>query len=380
MAVKYTDIDYVVFSDAARYITQGLSPYLRSTYRYTPLLAMLLTPNMWLHAAWGKLLFSACDLAIGALLYLALSCDALRWGGGLSPVARRARVLLLVCVWLFNPFAVNVSTRGNAESIISLQVLLCVYFMLSDRRTLSALMLGIAVHTKIYPVIYAPALFLFIPAGSLQPSSLIGHVRSFFSAERVKYTVVSAGTFFAITALLYVVYGYEYLFETYLYHVMRKDHRHNFSVYFYYMYLSGAPGIESASGVAAVLAFLPQLLLLVAFALVYHRDLCFCVFMQTLTFVAFNKVCTVQYFIWYFSLLPLVMATSSISLVGYGAMFLLWFAPQGLWLAYAYRLEFLGEPVFMELCIAGVLFFASNILIMLAFICKNRQLPLNKAA
>ena len=76
--VKYTDIDYLVFTDAARYTASlgeergsgegrwrwGGDPYERETYRYTPLLAWLLVPTTWGGVAWfsfGKVLFAAGD-------------------------------------------------------------------------------------------------------------------------------------------------------------------------------------------------------------------------------------------------------------------------------------------------------------------------------
>ncbi|RQM24630.1 hypothetical protein B5M09_003099 [Aphanomyces astaci] len=65
MPVKYTDVDYDVYTDASREILQGNSPFDRTTYRYTPILAYMLLPNVYLHEAWGKLLFVASDMIVG---------------------------------------------------------------------------------------------------------------------------------------------------------------------------------------------------------------------------------------------------------------------------------------------------------------------------
>ncbi|RZS20661.1 hypothetical protein BHM03_00053202 [Ensete ventricosum] len=119
MEVRYTDVDYLVFSDAAAMVAAGRSPFERATYRYSPLLAYLLVPNSLLHPSWGKLLFSAADLLVG------LFVDAILKLRGVPEDLR----LWSVAAWLFNPFTFTIGTRGNCEPIVCaviLWIILCI--------------------------------------------------------------------------------------------------------------------------------------------------------------------------------------------------------------------------------------------------------------
>ncbi|KAF9343898.1 hypothetical protein BGX34_006236, partial [Mortierella sp. NVP85] len=395
LVVKYTDIDYVVFSDASRYLTQGLSPYTRATYRYTPLLAWMLTPNIYLHESFGKWVFTAADLLTGVLIQRILRLR------GMS----ESRAVKFNAIWLLNPIVANISTRGNAESVIGVMVLGSFYLIMKKRTGWGAFLYGLSVHFKTYPIIYSIALLVLMDSqyGSSQESTAastldeknqdisggrpisgsraksprrnvvtrtIKDLIDFVTWRRVQFGLVSGGWFFLITGLMYHMYGYEFLFETYLYHITRKDHRHNFSFWFYNIYLT----FTSPTGtLVGVLTFVPQLALVLAIGCCFGKDIFFCAFLQTFAFVAWNKVCTAQYFMWYIVFLPLLipnLATNPrMSLKSQGWKMLLgWAVTQGLWLSQAYNLEFLGQNTFWNLFLASGLMFATNVWILVELI------------
>lgn len=321
--VNYTDIDYLVFTDAARFVAHGhpLGPYARETYRYTPLLAWMLLPTTWAAAAhhppWlaaacfssGKVLFALADLVAGWLMVEVLTARHM------SP----ARARKFAAIWLLNPMVATISTRGSSEGLLAVMVMALLWAVLARRVALAALLLGFGVHFKIYPFIYAPAIVWWMDDERMAPGrahadahahapdsrgpSAAGALRRFLTADRLKLALLSLATFAGLNLAMYAAYGRPFLVHTYLHHVTRIDHRHNFSPYNILLYLaSAAPaspsriaGAGAGVGIESV-AFVPQLLLACVLVplVMAKKDLPTTMLAQTWIFVTFNKVCTSQ--------------------------------------------------------------------------------------
>ena len=297
-AVKYTDIDYFVFTDAARYVSKGQSPYARDTYRYTPLLAWILLPTAWegatlwftLNFIFGKVLFALADVA-AAWLVLQLLIQCYRF-----PTERALRYV--AAAWLWNPMVANISTRGSAEGLLGVLVSALLWATLTRKPILAGFILGLAVHFKIYPFIYGASILWWWDAerdgaAPVVKSDLFSLAFGFITPSRVKLILSALGTFIGLNLIMYLHYGMPFLHHTYFHHLTRIDHRHNFSPYSTLLYLAAAGDTE---GHFETLAFLPQLILaVVAIPLVLaKKSLATAMLAQTFAFVTFNKVCTSQ--------------------------------------------------------------------------------------
>jgi len=298
--LPYTDIDYFVFTDAARYVSRGLSPYERETYRYTPLLAWILLPTAWPGQFWfsfGKVLFACSDIVAGWLILLVLRSEA----GGAMPTES---ALKFASIWLLNPMVATISTRGSSEGLLAVMVVALLWAVLNKRIWLAGMLLGLAVHFKIYPFIYGISMVWYLQPSSQSglppnwsPGALVNQVIAFLTPDRLNLVLISLLTFTALNTVMYNIYSTPFLTHTYLHHLTRIDHRHNFSPYNTLLHLSSAmPEHTNTMLHFESLAFIPQLLLSAIFIplALAKKDLPGAMLAQTFAFVAFNKVCTSQ--------------------------------------------------------------------------------------
>lgn len=122
-------------------------------------------------------------------------------------------------------------------------VFFSLYYLLNKQYTRAGLVYGLSVHFKIYPILYSFVFYLFIDSHRYKKENKnwtilqkLSKSDSFFTKNRIYFTLISGGTFFFLTTSFYYLYGYEFLYEAYLYHLVRKDNRHNFSLYWLLIY------------------------------------------------------------------------------------------------------------------------------------------------
>jgi phosphatidylinositol glycan class M len=314
--LKYSDVDYKIFLQAAAFVSKGLSPFARQTYRYTPLLSWLLSFSLSWRSV-GKILFCTMDLVVAKVLREMFCCSCL----GIS------------VWWLFNPFVIVIGTRGSADSIVCALSLLSIGLLGRNAYFVAGFFYGLAVHFKLYPIIFC------IP--------ILGKLNGKFSSLQ-KFVLGSVVSFCGLGVLFFRFYGWEFVYQAYLYHFIRKDHRHNFSPFFYPIYMQ----MKQNSKLEGLAALIPSIgSWLSAGALV--NDLNLACFVQTCLFVIFNKVITAQYYLWILCWFPLVVRVNLRNLIWYGCFL----GIHALWNYLANLLENAGKNMFFEVWLVSLVNF-----------------------
>jgi len=459
----YTDIDYHVYIDAATYIQQGQSPYQRYTYRYTPYLAYILSfaknKSWWRHANYfGRGIFCVSDAICGLLIQYQRNQQRQKTQGIPSSWVD-------AFFWLYNPLAIHICTRGSAESFIVLlpvltSLTLALHVSTWRRRSyvdtnrvlqnttttsiqqekqtrkkriwlfsiLTGIMHGLAIHTKLYPMIYTLSFMVYF---SKQEISLwyhydatavaapcrtkittqsrkktihfISHFYYYFKRRvfdlllqpsSLLFFVSCICTFIFLTWISIQQYGIIAFQEGFIYHFTRMDHRHNYSMFWYWIYLAKAsyhrnnyshdddlvsdsynhiqqsPSFYLSQVINTALV-LPQIVLIVMTSFtVAPYDLSLALFIQTFLFVLQNKVMTAQYFTWYLCLLPLctfnIQWKDEDDMIPFRNVWIcigLFLLSVVNWLSMAFQVEMMGKSYHLSLWIASVLFYVAQVVI-----------------
>ena len=277
------------------------------------------------------------------------------------------------------------STRGSCDALSVLLLLATLRAALRGRAAAAGALLGAAAHLRVYPVVHALPLALFFwgEGAGRGCDSFATRLRTLLrdAARPLRFGGAAAASFAALGGACFAAYGWPFVLHSYAYHFGRSDPRHNFSPAFYAAYLRHAAPAALAAGARAHSA--AQLSALVGAGVALRRDPPAALLLQTLAFVAFNRVITAQYFVWWMALAPLAAPAVTPS-KRLAAAAIAWLAAQLHWLAHAAALEF-GDPApqhgapFMRVWAASMLFFAANVWLMLELLAAYRPRDLRRA-
>lgn len=125
------------------------------------------------------------------------------------------RALKFASIWLLNPMVAAISTRGSSEGLLGVLVVVLLWAVMRKRIVVAGVVLGLGVHFKIYPFIYAPSLIwwmdeenLGIPVSQKEKSTagdegLVAIVKRFCNGPRIILTITSLVTFMSLNGLMY---------------------------------------------------------------------------------------------------------------------------------------------------------------------------------
>ena len=155
-----------------------------------------------------------------------------------------------------------------------------------------------------YPIIFLPLLL----ANEL---AICKKSKTSFLYQFLKVGLASGLVFGGLMFLFYRMYGFKFIEETYLYHLNRLDNRHSFSPLFYEIYLS----LSLQTAMKGFVRSIPQIYVIFLASRKLHSQISpfYAIFLITYGFVNFNKVITMQYYMWMWGSLLILLPESSIT-------------------------------------------------------------------
>jgi phosphatidylinositol glycan class M len=115
------------------------------------------------------------------------------------------RALKFACIWLLNPMVATISTRGSSEGLLGVMVMVMLWAVMRRHIKLAGTVLGLGVHFKIYPFIYAASIVWWLddsrPRSLKQSSSwpkLTRKIVEFMNSDRIFLALTSFGVFFVL--------------------------------------------------------------------------------------------------------------------------------------------------------------------------------------
>ena len=169
----FTDLDYKVYLDASLYD----SPYQRHTYRYSPLLAWIMSPSYKYHQNFGKWVLAIFDVTACYFIYKMFASR--------KEQEHKNGSLFMTLLINSNPFLVYLSIRGSCESITMTLAFAFLYFYFGGdssgnmsalerrkkgiidlqpnriRRYIAYMIYGLWVHFRVFPIILLPMLIMY---------------------------------------------------------------------------------------------------------------------------------------------------------------------------------------------------------------------------